>query len=384
MILRFAGLMMTQMLALTLILLPSTALAESIAMGSDSRLAPRAVQHLEVVIREQMQRQDLSGLAVGLVTAGEISYLQGFGFADIATLSKVTEDSRFRWASLSKPLTAVLAAKLSTAGTVSLETPIQRYLPEFRRQESLALNLRHLLSNQGGIASYAELPSWSDKVRSYLASESYAQGYRAQEATQALGLGQQLLFIPGSRYHYSTFGFILAGGVLEAASGKRFEQLSHEHISEPLQLKSLMADRADLRERVSGYRREAGKTLPAVADNIHWKLPGGGFSSNIRDLARWMQALMAGPFLSPAQRQLLWHEQLTSGGQPTGYGLGFSLSGQGLDQRISHSGAQHQTRTLMSFYPQRQLGMVLMSNSEWADLQQIRNQIESVLIKRPE
>ncbi|HEY9840695.1 MAG TPA: serine hydrolase domain-containing protein [Candidatus Obscuribacterales bacterium] len=354
------------------------------AARADDRLDAASGRQVEDAIRQEVQRQDLSGLAVGLVVDGELSYVKGFGFAEIESLSTVSENSRFRWASLSKPLTAVVAVREAEAGHVDLEVPIQHYLPDYRHSEKLALKLRHLLSHQGGIGHYEEIRDWPAKVRAYLGSEAYASGYSALQASNALGLGQQLLFHPGSRFLYSTFGYILAGGVLEAASGKGFEELAREQVSEPLELASLGPDRAGLPWKVKGYRKDRNQIVASENDDVRWKLPGGGFSSNIRDLARWMQALMAGPYLSEAQRRDLWREQLTSDGRHTGYGLGFGLSGSGRESRISHSGAQSQTRSLMAFYPQRRWGVVMLSNAEWADLDAIRERLEAVLIRRPD
>lgn len=348
-------------------------------------LAGPTSEQLELVIRDEIRRQDLRGLAVGIVNDGEISWLKGYGFADENTKTLVTTQSRFRWASLSKPLTAVLAVKLASEGKVALEAPIQRYLLDYRHKEAIALNLRHLLSNTGGIPSYEDQPEWQRQVRDYTASAAYGKGYSALGAAEALELGQRFLSLPGSQYHYTTLGFVLAGGVLEAASGIGYEDLTRSYVSEPLGLSSLQADDHRLGERVTGYRRDGnGKVSEPGFDEIRWKLPGGGFSSTIGDLTAWMQALMEGPYLSEAERQTLWTEQVTSKGEHTGYGLGFGLSGEGLERRIGHEGSQAQTRTLMAFYPARRWGIALMSNSEWADLDAIRARVEPVLIKRPE
>lgn len=341
-------------------------------------------KQVDLVIREEIKRQDLTGLAVGLVVDGKIVYLQGFGFAELKSLDKVTDQSVFRWASLSKPLTATIAEIEATAGRVNLDTPIQRYLPDYRRHEVLALKLRHLLSHQGGIGHYQDLPDWPRQVAAYLASQSYQSGYSAKAASEALNLGQELMFIPGSAFHYSTFGYLLAGGVLEAATGRGFEELARRDVSGPLKLASLSADDPNTNLKVHGYRKVENQIVPSETDEAKWKLPGGGFESNLADATRWMQALMTGPYLTAAQRQALWSEQITSGGQATGYGLGFALSGSGADRCVSHSGAQSQTRTLMAFYPERRWGVMLMSNAEWADLDKLRHQLEAVLIKRPE
>lgn len=354
------------------------------APAAENHFDSRTTAQLDRVLRQQMAIQQLSGLAVGLVVDGKLQYLQGFGFADIDRLDPITETSRFRWASLSKPLTATLAIKAASSGQVGLDQPIDHYLLDLHPENGRVVTLRQLLSHQAGIGHYPDLPDWPRHIADYTASPGYTQGYSAIAAARALDLGQHLLFIPGSQFHYSSFGYLLAGAVLEAASGLSFEELARQNVSQALQLNSLEADRAWLPGKVQGYQQLSGQLVPSAADDVRWKLPGGGFVSNIRDATRWMQAVMAGPYLTEIQRRQLWREQQTSLGQATGYGLGFALAGQGRERRISHAGGQSQTRTLMAFYPERQWGVMLMSNAEWADLDRIETALEAVLIQRPD
>ncbi|MDG2422336.1 MAG: serine hydrolase, partial [Phycisphaerales bacterium] len=105
----------------------------------------------------------------------------------------------------------------------------------------------------------------------------------------------------------------------------------------------------------------------------------GGWISNVDDLAGFASGLMGDELISDESKQIMWVEQSTINGNGTGYGLGFGVShqdepsGQMGSQsnedklKIAHSGAQEKTRTLMVIYPGQRHGIVVMTNSEYAN-----------------
>jgi CubicO group peptidase (beta-lactamase class C family) len=112
---------------------------------------------------------------------------------------------------------------------------------------------------------------------------------------------------------------------------------------------------------------------------VSWKLGGGGFISNIDDLAKFAAGLLNHRLVKPATRQKMWARQMTSGGEQTKYALGFSFNhyrdaelhtwkanGTGIEI-VGHSGSQEKAKTWMALWPEQKLGVVVMSNSEYAN-----------------
>ncbi len=130
---------------------------------------------------------------------------------------------------------------------------------------------------------------------------------------------------------------------------------------------------------MSGYYRDQGQIKQRGDDDVAWKLAGGGFTSNVGDLTRYMQALINQELLPAAAHQEMWTSQTTSEGKKTGYGLSFSVARQGQDTEIGHFGSQEKTRTVLSFLPEKKLGVVIMCNSEWANLGPVRDALLNTL-----
>jgi len=348
-------------------------------------------QQVDQLIQATIDSQHLVGLALGVVKNGEIAYLKGYGWANREQRQAVTLRSRFRWASVSKPVTAILSMQLLEQGQLALDQPITRWLPDYQNPQGWPVTQRQLLSHQAGIGHYADVPEWSAGLRTFRqAVRSQQVAPTDMQAASALIFGKSpLLFRPGSAYHYSTFGYLLAGAVLSAAGQQPYLQQFNERIAQPLGLTSMVPDFANqqIPERVAGYY-QTGQTLKArdPQHDVSWKLAGGGFTSNVHDMTRLMQALIRHELIQAQSAQLMWTPQTTSTGKVTHYGLGFGLSRpHGTRQqswlRVGHSGSQEATRTDMHFWPEQRFGLVLMSNSEWAELAPVREQLYALLNK---
>lgn len=340
---------------------------------------------VDQVIEAAMAEQQLVGLAVGLVKDGQMIYLKGYGMADRERGIPVTEASSFRWASLSKSVTAVLSMQLVEQGKLNLDTPIQTYWPNYRNAQGWSVTQRQLLSHLGGVGSYDDVPGWQAGVEAYHQRplSPAVQGADMVQASADVFASAPLLHKPGQAYRYSTFGSMLAGAIVAKAGQSPFVSQFEQRIKQPLGLTTLQPDYAPLAipQRVRGYYRAEGQAQPLQRqdDDVAWKLAGGGFTSTIGDLTRYMQALINQELLQGSSYQDMWTPQLTSEGKPTGYALSFGVSGRGERLKVGHFGAQEQTRTVMSFLPHQKLGLAVMCNSEWAELGPIRDALYRVL-----
>ncbi len=350
---------------LLLLLTQATPVAAQIEQPLDSALNAR----IDSIARWEMGRQDIIGMAVAVIRGGKIAFVNAYGYSDWESQKPVTLESEFRWASMSKSLTSVAAAKLQEQGLLEMDSFVRTYIPEW--PDSL-LRVRQLLQNRSGIGHYNELdrlfPAWKKNLRQYKPDTLW----NAREAI-SIFKGTPLAFQPDSSYMYSTFGFILAGAVLDqigqANLGLGYLGLVHQFIVQPFGLLSLKPDfQTDLNpNEVKGYYRDRkGDIRQRKDDDVSWKIPGGGYQSNIMDLAKYVQALMQRKVLRPESFQPLWTRQ-----PDWDYGMGFEVRGEGSEFQVAHSGSQTKTRTIFEFYPNRQLGVAVMCNSEWANPGQV-------------
>lgn len=362
---------------------------------SAEMLRPSERAALDRLIQNEMDQQQLTGLALGVVQKGEIAYLQGYGWADLQSRRAVSLRSRFRWASVSKPVTALLSLQLVEQGRLNLDTPVHHWLPGYRNPTGWPVNQRQLLSHQAGVGHYAEMPAWTSGLQRYresIKATSATEAYRdlSQDmpaVAEAIVSGQPLLFRPGTGYHYSSFGYLLAGATVAAAGQAPYLQQFQQRIAAPLGLTSMQPDTGHpgLSERVSGYYLDTqGRIQTQTQRNISWMLAGGGFSSNVHDMTRLMQGMLRHELLQKRSAEQMWTPQTLSTGRRLHYGLGVNVwqgsqpNGQPL-RRIGHMGAQAAVRSDLQFWPERNFGLVLLSNSEWAELTPLRDKIYTLL-----
>jgi CubicO group peptidase (beta-lactamase class C family) len=119
--------------------------------------------------------------------------------------------------------------------------------------------------------------------------------------------------------------------------------------------------------RAVGYKKVDDAIVRSTDTDVSWKLGGGGFISNIGDLARYGVGLLEGKLVLADTEKLMWTAQSTADGTPTSYGLGFQVTSKDDRTLIGHGGAQEKTRTVITLDPERGTGVVVMSNSEFAN-----------------
>jgi len=127
--------------------------------------------------------------------------------------------------------------------------------------------------------------------------------------------------------------------------------------------------------RAVGYLRKKGKVIPSTNTDVSWKLAGGGYISNIDDLAIFARALIHGKLVKPETEKLMWTPQKLKSSKPTTYAYGFSINGMGTELQVAHNGAQEKTRTRMVIFPRKRFGVVVMSNSEYCNSRKLAGAI---------
>ncbi|MEO1999640.1 MAG: serine hydrolase domain-containing protein [Planctomycetaceae bacterium] len=325
-------------------------------------LSKAEIVAVERAVRTEMKQQRIVGLALGLIRDGQVVYTKGFGFEDRDRQIAVTPQTLFRWASVSKPLTALAAWQLVEKQRLDLNADVRKLVPEFP-DKGAKITARQLLCHQGGIVHYTN----GKLVRS---PRAYRVAHPFEDCVQALDTFREspLVAAPGTRFSYSTHGYILLSAVVQRAGRQKFAAQVSERIARPLGMTTLQPDYQwkTLPHRAVGYRLRENRIVESTNTDVSWKLGGGGFVSNITDMALLASGLINGRLVSPATETRMWTPQTTSSGQATPVGLGFFVEQQNGTLKVSHNGAQEKTRTRLVIYPRRKHGAVVMCNSEYA------------------
>jgi len=186
-----------------------------------------------------------------------------------------------------------------------------------------------------------------------------------------------LLHEPGSKYSYSTHGYSLLGAVVERAGKRSFREQVRLRIVERLGLKTLQPDyhqSESIPNQTTGYVSiKTGRTIDSGDSNVAWKLAGGGFISNVEDLALFGLGLMEDGLLRPETRAAMFLARPTSSGAKTNYGWGVQPRRVKGYDTVGHGGSQRKTRTYLRFVPEIGLGVAVMCNTEGTDIEDLAN-----------
>ncbi len=316
----------------------------------------KAIAQASKLIQDTMAVLKVPGSAVAVMKNGRVVWSTGFGYADLEQRVKATPQTVFRVGSISKSLTSAAIGKLVEAGKLDLDAPVQRYVPTFP-PKPWPITTRQVAGHLAGIRHYN--PGEFESARHF------------PTVLEGLTIFQDdsLLFEPGTRFSYSSYGWNLVSAVVEGASGEEFLSYMEKHVFEPAGMKATIPEFADsiVPWRAHNYVRGpgGGPVLNAQYVDNSYKWAGGGFLSTTGDLLKFGEAMRTGTLLKPETVQLLWAPQKTSDGKATSYGMGWSSGTDSQGHRwVGHTGGSMGATSNLRIYPDDGLVVVLLVNSD--------------------
>jgi len=208
-------------------------------------------------MREFLDRHEIPGASVAVSYGGQIVLSRGYGIADRNTGQLVNTQTRFRIASVSKPITAVAILRLAQEGKLKLDDRIVDRLPERLKPSAnnsadprfAEVTLEHLLTHRGGWNRDAK-DSFDPMFRSIpFARRLNKQPPASAEDVIEVMLTESLNEVPGTSYAYSNYGYCLLGRAIESATGMTYEQYVREQILQPLGIQNMQIGHSELDRR---------------------------------------------------------------------------------------------------------------------------------------
>lgn len=291
------------------------------------------------------------GISVAIAADGKLVWSASCGFADLGRHVPVARTTTFRIGSVSKPLTAVTAARLAQAGRIDLDTDVRRYVPTFPRKR-YPTTIRQLGGHLGGIRHYEGREALSTKH------------YRSVTASLQIFKEDPLVAVPGTRFVYSSYGFNLLGAAVEGAAGRPFAAVVADTTLSPLGMTRTRLDEGGRpRGRARFYEVTSGrKAVAAPPVDLSNRFPSGGFLSTAEDLARFGSGITDPAFLTPQMQELLFSSQRTTGGQATRYGFGFEVGQSPFGPVAGHTGNVVGGTAFLFLHPRTRVVVALTTN----------------------
>ncbi|MGE0552443.1 MAG: serine hydrolase domain-containing protein [Gemmatimonadales bacterium] len=336
-----------------------------------SAQAPRETRARQLLER-YLEDQHVPGASAAISRNGRIVWSAGFGMANLELRVPATPETRFRVGSISKALTSVAVAQLWDGGRLDLDVPVQRYVPSFP-EKAHPITTRQLGGHLSGLPHYNR--------------EDIVNRVHYESVTHALDKfkDRPLLFTPGERFSYSSFGWNLISAVVEGAAGVPFLDYMERRVFEPLGMTRTGPDRyeAVIPDRTAFYVvHPDGKTEngPAVDNSDVWA--GGGFLSTAEDLTRFGEGVQGGAVVSQRGRQLLFTRMTTTAGDSTGYGLGWRV--RDLDGRrvVGHGGSHVGATAQLLLDPTNRVVVAILTNSNNRGLSDLADDLARLFAER--
>src|SRR4051812_33925899 len=327
-----------------------------------------AVERGRAIVRASLADQNLPGVSVAVGSGGDIVWAEGFGWADLEKKVKVTPETPFRIGTASVALTSAAVGLLMEKGPLSLDADIQTYVPAFP-QKQWPVTLRQLMGHVAGVRNDGgdEGPLLSQHCE------------RTGDALKAFS-DSPLLFEPGTKFRFSSYGWILVSAAVEsAAEDEPFLTFMNKKVFAPLGMDHTVPDSTSqpIANRATAYfPRFAAEPRygPELMRDLDYSCYSGSsvYLSTPSDLVRFAMAIDSGTLLKPATVQLLRTSLQLSTGEETGYGLGWDLETPtiaGKQTRLAGHDGSSLGGMVASFMTLPDYGIVVSvtSNTSYAD-----------------
>ena len=289
------------------------------------------------------------------------------GLADHQTGEACGPGTRFQLASVSKQFTAAATMLLVEEGVLSVTDPIGRWIKPTPPSWN-AITVHQLLTHTSGLGHWPEFPD----VNLY--------GGVEPERGIAAFRSRELLFPPGSRWRYSSPGYVLLAHIIERASGEAYATFLTESVLQQAHFDDTFVGNAHGRHRVAqGY--SDGQPLDSFDLDVVG-IGAGDVSSTGVELARWVRALGSGLVLSEASRRTMFTGHVAVGAERTSsfvsdlhYGYGLFVGRARGAPVIYHTGDNAGFKGISVWLPENDLALAILSNEESTDLEPVVSRI---------
>lgn len=324
---------------------------------------------LTASIENLMNKADVKGLAVAVFNSKKPVYMKTFGFSDVENNKKLELQTNLYGASFSKAVFAVVVMKLVDEGVISLDKPLQSYLPKpIYEYEPKVWH-----------EDFKELKNYPEytkiTARMCLDHTSGLPNWRWFEPDEKL----RIKFEPGTRYSYSGEGLTYLQVVIEKITGKPLEKIAQEKVFQPLGMTASSYQWQEKFEKDYAYGYDE-KVIKQEKDKDNAPRGAGTLETTIEDYSKFLSAVLNKKILSSKSYKELFSPQIRirsknqfgpgaledgnwNDATELSYGLGWGLvkSPYGYGAFKEGQGSGFQNYSIV--FPDKGIGMLIMSNS---------------------
>jgi beta-lactamase class C len=347
------------------------ALSAALLFAAGAASAEAGFADIDRDFRRLLEAERVPGAAWAIVRDGRIVHAAGHGVRALDDQRRVTPETVFRIASVSKTFAAQLTGQLVSEGTLHWDDPVKRFVPQFtlaRPEHAREITLEHLLSQSAGI-----VPNAYDNLLN--------AGRTLDQILPQFGRVEPMCQ-PGECYTYQNVLFSLVEPAIEESTGRRYAELLRERVFEPLDMQQASVGLAEFRASDNRARAHVKvsrwRWVPTDSNENYYRVaPAAGVNASALDLGRWLTAQMGDrPDVVRADlvrnltrkrvrtarelRRKGWRDFLAD----AHYGLGWRIYTVDGHELITHSGWVRGFVAQVGYSPDHRTGLALLLNAE--------------------
>jgi CubicO group peptidase (beta-lactamase class C family) len=332
---------------------------------------PDSHKELTQYLDEVRVESTIPAMAVAIITAGEVSYIEGFGYLDEKLTRPTTDKTLFRAASISKLFTAQAIMKLVELKKLSLDDEVGLYIPQLEKSQ---ITIKQLLTHSSGLSDVI----WPASVKQGRSLKRYLElvGGAVPEESKS------------HSFVYSDTNYNLLGEIIRSVSGQRYDAFIYDNIFEPAKIrKSHFYDGSNenLAEAHPTYRGKLIDKLEQRPYDIAFN-PSEGLIANVYDLSQWLTlTLNNDPFIldNHSFDAMLVPQVKTTWGEIY-MALGWQVYENEYGKVARHPGSIRGYKSLVLTYPDSKNAIIILSNSSDTPRWEIAKSITDILNKSGE
>ena len=323
------------------------------ALGQTSD--PVLHQKIDSIVQNAIALTGIPSVSLAVIQGGKITYQRAYGKARLDPPLAASPAMAYSIGSISKQFTATSILLLAEDGKLSLDDPVSRFVSNLTRADQITI--RQLLSHTSGYQDY-----WP---------QDYVPPFMLQPTTADrildLWARKPLDFDPGTDWQYSNTNFVIAGLIVEKASGMPLLQFLSTRIFAPLDMNSVInIDQDHLPDTgPAGYLRYAlGPLRPAPKEGQGWLFAAGELAMPVEDLAKWDLGLINQRLLKPASYKEMETEVRLKNGVGTRYGLGIMVRHEFGRRALIHGGEVSGFTSENMIFPDDHAAVIVFVNQD--------------------
>jgi D-alanyl-D-alanine carboxypeptidase len=322
---------------------------------SQSQLPPDIREKIDKLATDTLARTGTPSASLVVVKDGQIAYLKAYGSARLDRQTAAKSEMRYCLGSLSKPFTAEAILLLQDQGKLSLDDKVSRFLPDLSRANEVTI--RQVLSQTSGYQEY-----WTvDYLSRNFLQPTTPRKILDQAAHRSLN------FDPGTRWEISDTNYVIAGMIVEKASGMPLYRFLREKLFGPLGMQSAVdidAEKLGPADPAGYMRYGLGPPRPAPHEGQGWLFGGEELAMTAQDMGKWDISVINHELLKPNSYRQFERTGLLSNGLGTEYALGQGVGTREEKRVLGGMGDISGFSAANSIYPDDRVAIAAFANMD--------------------